>query len=247
MAAQEGHSDAVSILLQANANPNLQRVDGGTPLFMASYNNHLNIVRILLKANANTNLQTNNGATPLSVACHKGHSDVVGQLLKANADPNIQTNDGTSPLMFACLSTCPQIVKLLLTNGADPNLQNSNGINALMCASYTGCLESTELLLMSGADHHIVQGLTATKIVVHLSNNDIADLIQAIELSLSSATSPVHTPQEVATSIDNEAMAILNKKFENVLVEKAKSYISTIYKKTKQTLPSEFMLTKNLV
>ena len=114
-------------------------------------------------------------------------------------------------------------------------------IGCKMCASYTGCLESTELLLMSGADHLVEgpQGLTATKIAVHSGHNDIADLIQAIEFSQSSTTSPVLTPQEIATSTDNEAMAILNKEFENMLVAKVESYISTYYEKTKQILPSK--------
>ena len=64
-------------------------------------------------------------------------------------------------------------------------------------------------------------------------------LIQAIEFSQSSTTSPVLTPQEIATSTDNEAMAILNKEFENMLVAKVESYISTYYEKTKQILPSK--------
>ena len=250
LAAQEGHSDVVSILLKANANPYLQNNDhGSTPLHMAAQKGHSNTLSILLQANANPNLQRVDGATPLLVASLNGHSDVVGQLLKANADPNIQGNDGTSPLMLACLSNCPQIVQLLLTNGADPNLQNSDGINALICASYAGCLESTELLLKSGAesDHHMVQGLTATKIAVHLGNNKIADLLQAIELSQSSTTSSVLTPQEIANSTDNEAMAILNKEFENMIVAKVESYISNSYEKTKQTLPSEFILIKSRV
>ena len=51
-----GHHRAVSILLQANANPNLQTDDGVTPLYMAAQNGHSDTVSILLQANANPNL-----------------------------------------------------------------------------------------------------------------------------------------------------------------------------------------------
>ena len=241
MTAKEGHLISAINLLKGNANPNLQKKSGTTPLFVAAQKGHSDIVSILLQANANANLQAENGISPLHVAVDDGHYDTACILLQANANPNLPAINGYTPLMSACLKRYHQIVQLLLSNGADPNLRHSNGTNALMCASYTGCLESTELLLMSGADHLVEgpQGLTATKIAVHSGHNDIADLIQAIEFSQSSTTSPVLTPQEIATSTDNEAMAILNKEFENMLVAKVESYISTYYEKTKQILPSK--------
>ena len=64
MAAQNGHSDTVSILLQANANPNLQADDGVTPLYMAVQNGYSDTVSILLQANVNPNLHKNDGITP---------------------------------------------------------------------------------------------------------------------------------------------------------------------------------------
>ena len=50
MAAQKGHSDTVSILLQANANPNIQSDEGVTPLYVAAQNGHSDTVSILLQA-----------------------------------------------------------------------------------------------------------------------------------------------------------------------------------------------------
>ena len=241
--AQNGHSDTVSILLQANANPNLQRNDGVTPLYIAAQKGHSDTVSVLLQANANPNLQADDGVTPLVMAAKNDHSDTVSILLQAKANPNLQADDGTTPLMFACLKSYLQIVQLLLTNGADPNVQHSSGFTALMCACHTGCLESTELLLMSGADPSMVdsQGLTALDIAVSKGHDDIIDLIQAIDLSQSSTTSesPVLTATEIATSIDNEAMASLHKAMEDMFVAKAESYISTYYKKFKRTLSSK--------
>ena len=239
MAAQKGHSDIVSILLQANANPNLQTDDGITPLSIAAQKGHSDIVSILLQANANPNLQKYNGATPLFIAAQNGHSDIVSILLQANANSNLQRDDGTTPLMIACYIGYPKIVQLLLTSGADPNLQHSNGSTALMLACHSGCLDSTELLLMSGADPSIVgpEGLTALDMAAPSSHDDIVDLIQAVQLSQSSTTSPVLTATEISTSVDNKTMTILNKAMEDMLVTKTESYISTYYKKFKKTLP----------
>ena len=55
MANQEGHTDIVSLLLKANANPDLHSDDGVTPLYMASQEGHADIVDLLLEANANVN------------------------------------------------------------------------------------------------------------------------------------------------------------------------------------------------
>ena len=72
---------------------------------------------------------------------------------------------------------------------------------------------------MSGADPSMVdsQELAALDIAVSKGHNDIIDLIQAIDLSQSSTTSPVLTATEIATTIDNEAMASLNKAMEDML------------------------------
>ena len=78
-----GRDKAVSILLQANANPDLRTDNGTTPLFEAAQKGHSDIVSILLQANANSNLQRDDCTTPLFVAAQKGYSDIVSALLQA--------------------------------------------------------------------------------------------------------------------------------------------------------------------
>ena len=90
IASHNGHTEIVSILIKANANPNLYLDDGATPLYIASQNGHTDINSLLLKANADPNLQCDNGAIPLYIASQKGHTDTISLLLKANADPNLQ-------------------------------------------------------------------------------------------------------------------------------------------------------------
>ena len=108
-----GRSKAVSLLLEASANPNLQQKDSVTPFIMASWNGHTEIVSLLLKVNANPNLQADDGATPLTKASQNGHADTVSFLLKANANPNLPTDDGATHLFMASQEGHSDIVSLL--------------------------------------------------------------------------------------------------------------------------------------
>ena len=237
IASQEGHIDVVAILLKSNANPDLPRDNGCTPLFIASQNGHTDVVAILLKNNANPDRPEGNGCTPLCIASQEGHTDVVSLLLKANADTGLG-NKGT-PLAVAALKNHTQIVQLLLDNGADPNIIKSSGFTAIMYASRTGCLKSVEILLNSGADPSIVgpKGLTALDMAATTGHEDIVVLLQSMEPS---TTSPVLTANEIASNVDNETLAFINRAMEQLLVEKTETLITTEYQKLKKTdLPSK--------
>ena len=57
MASFAGQADAVTLLLNANANPNLPGILDATPLYVATLAGHTDIVTSLLNANANPNLR----------------------------------------------------------------------------------------------------------------------------------------------------------------------------------------------
>ena len=239
-ASMDGHYDAVNLLLKANADPNLHAHDGTTPLYEASGHGHFDIVSLLVKASANPNILADKGRTPLHVASMNGHCDVVNFLLEAGADSNLHTKEVHTPLIYACIKCHSQVVQLLMTSGADPNLQMANGgITALMCACHVGCFESVELLLASGADPDLRShdGVTALDLAACEGHDDIVDLIQTFELSQSSSTSPVLTATEMATNVDNEALASFYQAMEKLLVEKTESFISAQYHKIEKVLP----------
>ena len=144
--------------------------------------------------------------------------------------------------MLVCFKQNPQVVQLLMTSGADPNLQTSDGgYTALMYTCHVGCFESAELLLMYGANPSMLSydGLTALNIAAFLGHDDIVNLIQAIELSQSSSTSPVLTATEIVANVDNKALASLYQAMEEMLVEKTEPFISTQYQKLEKSLPTK--------
>ena len=85
----KSHSQIVKKLLEAQANPNVQSIDGDTPLHIATIEGHLPIIVQLLEAHADPNIQNNNGQTPLSVAMINGHHLIVQRLLEAQANLTI--------------------------------------------------------------------------------------------------------------------------------------------------------------
>ena len=245
IASQEGHTEVVSLLLKANADPNSQSESGITPLYIASQQGHASVVELLLQFNAKTSIhRKEKSATPLYTASQNGHSEVVSLLLKAKAkaNPNQQIDDKVTALMIASLNGHSRVVQLLLSNGADPNTQAVDNSTALMTACHCGSFDSVELLLNFGADPSIAgpQGVTALDVAANLNHKDIVDLLQTMELSKSSTTSqPVLTINEIASKVDNEAMALINRAMEQKLklVENTHAFINAEFKKVNKILP----------
>ena len=119
MAAQDGHVEAVRLLLAAGANVNLQAQNGVTALIMAAQNGHADVIRLLLANGANVNMQRPNGGTALMSAAYNGHADVIRLLLAAGANVDMQRSDGVTALMSAAYNGHVEAVRLLLAAGAE--------------------------------------------------------------------------------------------------------------------------------
>ena len=80
MAARNGHTAVVKLLLAENADANVQNNDGVTPLHYAAVNGRRNVVDVLLAAGANINAKDELGQTPLHMAEGSGRKDVAAML-----------------------------------------------------------------------------------------------------------------------------------------------------------------------
>ena len=156
MASQSGYTDIVRLLIQANANPNLQLLsDGSSALHIASQRGHSDVVRILLNAKANPNCRAKEGSTALSVACFDGASAIVDMLLRAHADPNIPSDGNVTPLHKATQNGYCNVVNMLLKANANPNVQADNGATPLHIPCQNGLFNIVKLLLEAKADSNI--------------------------------------------------------------------------------------------
>jgi|GEM_PF-6764246 len=87
-AVYRGHYRITKLLIEANANLNVQTTGPfSTPLLVAIYKHHTNIARLLIKKGADINRPDEFGCTPLIAACqYNSKVSLIKELLQNNAD-----------------------------------------------------------------------------------------------------------------------------------------------------------------
>jgi ankyrin repeat protein len=85
IAAYNGSTACVRLLLRAGAHMNARGNDGATALHAASYNGHVHAAKLLIAAGANFEARNQQGTTPLRFAIARGHREVALTLLRAGA------------------------------------------------------------------------------------------------------------------------------------------------------------------
>jgi ankyrin repeat protein len=117
MAAYNGHSEVVALLLSHDATVDCRDHEGKTPLIHACTGPFVKTVEILLDAGADINAQeSTEGFTPLMMGAGLGQVEVVKLLLERKADKTILDKDETkrdSALNHAKNAGHTEIVKLL--------------------------------------------------------------------------------------------------------------------------------------
>ncbi|TVY82132.1 Ankyrin-2 [Lachnellula suecica] len=169
LAAKWGSKDAVEVLLQANADPNLHDGAGWTPLTMAAkHEAPIDVVRLLLEYRASVDIRGGpKGCTPLHLAAYCANSNIVQTLLASGARTEVKDDDGRTPLYIASRQKCNSNVRVLLGSvGIDVNSCNwkpddrKYGETPLMAAAYCdvdpqNCLKVLNSLVTHNADVNI--------------------------------------------------------------------------------------------
>ncbi len=156
---------------------NKAKLDGTTPLFLASQSALTSMVEKLVAAGADINKSRNTGSSPLYIASSNGYTDIVEILIAAGADINKPRNDGTTPLYMACKKDHISVVKLLLNQ---PTIDKTRAIQEANSFSE----EITKLLISEQEQEEkgeLWQGWTRSD-VVHM--NEIFNKTTATNISL---------------------------------------------------------------
>ena len=83
LAANNGHIEAVKMLVNKGADVNAKMTSNGyTALMAASYKGQFEVVKMLLAEGADVNARASDGMTALDAAAKGGHSDVIAILKK---------------------------------------------------------------------------------------------------------------------------------------------------------------------
>ncbi|KAK9746233.1 Ankyrin repeats (3 copies) [Popillia japonica] len=156
--AGEGDEKLTKLLLEKDAEIDVQDRQGLTPLHYAAMKNCLNTASLLLLTpeggkGANPNIQDKNGDTPLHLSAKNNYIHMTELLLANGAVCNVENEDGRTPLYFAVLTGNPNIVRLLLDDAADVHIFDNNGLTPLHFSDDVAVLK---LLLQRGCDANIV-------------------------------------------------------------------------------------------
>jgi len=152
LAAAEGDSNLVTVLLARGAAVNATNLRGGTPLMYAATAGDEKSVGLLLARGAEINRRARNGWTALTLASARGAAPVVMQLLANGANPNIADIYGWTPLMRATQAGHVDVVKVLATaTNMEINSTDDTGKTALHHAAEIGSRPIVDTLLAHGA------------------------------------------------------------------------------------------------
>lgn len=122
-AVNSNKPEAVKLLLDHGANPDIKNKSGSYPIIEASYGGYTKIVDFLIKHKANINIRKldESGITALMFACIQGNKDIVQKLIDAGADPNIKSFQNSTALNYANEKPSPlkeELVAILNSSGA---------------------------------------------------------------------------------------------------------------------------------
>ena len=164
LAAQNGQSVVVELLLQKGADSSDKEPSSGTTaLMLACRSGDLASAKILLQNRAEVDAKTEyTGSTALLMAAGDGRKDLVELLLKHGANVNTRNSyNQLTVLMFATQNGDLATVECLLAHGAELNAA-TNGNTALSFAVLGHHQEVVELLLKRGANFHLKDSIGRT-------------------------------------------------------------------------------------
>ncbi|KAI1301337.1 Protein fem-1 -like protein C [Halotydeus destructor] len=164
------------------------KVNGATPLVIASKNGHADVVAFLIKqcqsdteqvGNVQFDGETIEGAPPLWCAAAAGQFPVVRVLVESGANVNSTTKTKSTPLRAACYDGHLDIVQYLVENGADYEIANRHGHTCLMISCFKGHFKIARYLIEKGANinRKSVKGNTALHDCAESGSMEIMDLL----------------------------------------------------------------------
>jgi ankyrin repeat protein len=181
-ASEAGNMDAVKMLLDAKANPNVQDRTGKTPVTIAAERGRADVLKALLASGGDANARDQVQGSPLLWASGLGTPETVSLLLGAGANPNIQDVNGMTPLMWAAGVGKPETVAMLLQKGADAKAMDKlTGETALMRALRTGKIESVKLIMAANPDLAMKNSLGMTPFLIVCAYGDLDKIKMVID------------------------------------------------------------------
>jgi ankyrin repeat protein len=155
IAAANGNSNIVTILLDKGANLMIGDADSSQPIHFAALKGHTNIVELLISKGAGIDAKDNNGVTPLSFALSYRFPNTALWLIENGANVSIANNRDVTPLHYAVIRGYSEIVDRILKRGVQVDAADEEKETALHYAAQAGEIEIAGLLIDHGANLEI--------------------------------------------------------------------------------------------
>ncbi|KAK3912622.1 Ankyrin repeat domain-containing protein 7 [Frankliniella fusca] len=179
LAAAQGHTNIVWILLSSKAATNIVDVGGKTAFLKAVEGGYKEIVSNMLEKGTEINLKDADGNTALHIATKLGYYDIATVLLKNGANFESANKKGEYALHIATTAEHMDLVELLLRYGAAVNVTDIDARTPLMLAARCGNAPLVELFLEYGAKRDMTDNssFTAQDYAINKGYSDLAALL----------------------------------------------------------------------
>ena len=179
LAAQNGHTSVVRILLNKGADTSIKDGAGFNALILSAQNGHLSATTLLMEAGADLHAKNSEGHTPLHVATLNEHLEIMTALVEAGADLEAVTSEGYTPLHISAQNGHPVLATFLRDAGADLHATIRGGIMPVHMAALNGHLETMTALAKAGADLQATASRGITPLVL-ASQNGHLEVVRAL-------------------------------------------------------------------
>lgn len=145
--SEGGDVNAMQILIEFQADVNVQDGDMNTPLHLAIQEGVDDAIDVLLRSAADVNLGNleSGSSSPLMCAAYSNNHDLARKLIESRADINKRGKSDMAALHLAARSGNATIARMLMTGRADPSLRSICG-TAVDLATKKGNRELLEVL-----------------------------------------------------------------------------------------------------
>ncbi|KAK7495464.1 hypothetical protein BaRGS_00013403 [Batillaria attramentaria] len=144
-ACRSNRIQMVMWLIESGAPINCRdKVNGDTPLHVASRCGHESILKFLLFFGADCTARNRKGFTPLHKASKYGRQNIVKKLIAIDADVNAEGRDCITPLKLALENDYADVIGVLLRAGAKPDQEDIQRMTPLNLAYRNGGANKAE-------------------------------------------------------------------------------------------------------
>ncbi len=122
--------DAVELLLEAGADPNIVTPGKESALHLAVDRGLTRSAGLILEAGIDFSIRNKGGWTALHLAGAKNRNAIMKLMIEAGADVNLLSELGGTPLHEAAVGGDAELIQMLLKAGCDPKVVSKTGVTA---------------------------------------------------------------------------------------------------------------------